>query len=217
MTSAAQDVWKWLWLDARAPQRAAAPLAADDDLDFLQAPEEQPLATEPLANLPRTNPRWDQALALAGQHPHLPANWTTFAQDPRWPHVDSPAAWLACQWWQSAEDPLAVRGAAHGPVSALLRRAVRCGDADLALAAARSIARLQVEEAQEDVALRLMDLSSLDHVQQTALLDVLDALGDGRCVRAMEAVLAAVGPQLPDHHAWRARHIVQRIRRGGRR
>jgi len=154
---------------------------------------------------------------LAEQQQELPDNWAMFARDPRWPHVDAPAAWLACQWWQKAAAPLAVRGAAHGPVSALLRRAVRCRDAEVALAAARSIAHLQVEEAQDDVALRLMDLQSLDHSQQSALLDVLDALGDGRCVRAMEAMLAAVGPQLPDHHAWRARHIVQRIRRGGRR
>ena len=49
-----------------------------------------------------------------------------------------------------------------------------------------------------------------------AALDCLDELGDGRCVRPMEAFLHAHGAGLSGNRAWRARHIVQRIRRFGR-
>lgn len=217
MAQSQQTVWAWLWTGAVLPAPQAPAVALDDDLDFLQAPEPVEQQIQPLLAMDRSAVRWAEATAWLATEPGLPADWPTHARDARWPHVDAPAAWLACQWWLQVADPLTVRGAAHGPVSELLRRAVRCADAELALCAAQTIAHLRVEEAQEDVALRLMEPASLDHLQQSALLDVLDGLGDGRCVRAMEAMLAAVGPQLPDHHAWRARHIVQRIRRGGRR
>jgi len=49
-----------------------------------------------------------------------------------------------------------------------------------------------------------------------AALDCLDAVGDGRCVRPMERLLHDRKADLSEHQAWRARHIVQRIRRFGR-
>ena len=49
-----------------------------------------------------------------------------------------------------------------------------------------------------------------------AVLAYLDEHGDGRCVRPMEEALVANGPLMTERQAWRARHIVQKIRRFGR-
>ncbi len=56
----------------------------------------------------------------------------------------------------------------------------------------------------------------LDHGDVERLLDCLAELGDGRCVRGMERVLHQRWQHLSEHQAWRGRHIVQLIRRGGR-
>ena len=48
------------------------------------------------------------------------------------------------------------------------------------------------------------------------VLQYLAELGDGRCVRPMEQVLVQASAALTEHQAWRARHIVQKIRRFGR-
>ena len=59
-------------------------------------------------------------------------------------------------------------------------------------------------------------LADLDHAAIERVLDCLSTVGDGRCVRGMERVLHERWQHLNEHQAGRARHIVQRSRRGGR-
>jgi hypothetical protein len=215
-TETTANIWAWLLEGAEVASKAAvAPV--DLDLDFLEATEPEEAGTLPLPALARTHERWRAAEQLWQEIASLPEDWERVRLDPRWPGVDAAAAWLLARWLQQAPDAAVARGTAHGPLAQLLQRAVRCVDADVAVEAAKAMAHLGISEGQEDLSLRLMEPESLNHTQLSALLDVLDLLGDGRCVRAMEAVLAAKGGELPEHHAWRARHIVQRIRRGGRR
>jgi len=56
----------------------------------------------------------------------------------------------------------------------------------------------------------------LVHEEIEKVLDCLAKVGDGRCVRGMERVLHERWQVLNEHQAWRGRHIVQSIRRGGR-
>jgi hypothetical protein len=107
---------------------------------------------------------------------------------------------------------------AFGPVSTLLRRAVSARDEQTWRNASKVIAKWRVTEAQSDVADQLGRCAARgDATAVDLLLDCLQAVGDGRCVRTMESVLAEHGHKLGDHQAWRARHIVQVIRRSGRR
>ncbi len=70
---------------------------------------------------------------------------------------------------------------------------------------------------QRAVAQLLYDRSSgLEFDQIERILDCLAAIGDGRCVRVMESILHERHFDLSEHQAWRARHIVQKIRRAGR-
>ncbi len=82
----------------------------------------------------------------------------------------------------------------------------------LAVVRARRLAVLQVE-----VAALLEQPERVGHDGVEATLDALGELADGRVVRRLEAMLAARPAGLSDHQAWRARHVVQKIRRGGRR
>lgn len=85
------------------------------------------------------------------------------------------------------------------------------------LAAIAEIQKQGHAQLQEHVARALLaNAEGLGFDGVTAALDCLDALGDGRCVRTMEAVLHDEREHLTEHQAWRARHIIQRIRRFGR-
>ena len=90
-------------------------------------------------------------------------------------------------------------------------------DLPAALAAVDTIAERSVAALQVPVARLLYDRSQhLQFAQIERILDCLATVGDGRCVRVMEAVLHERHFQLTEHQAWRARHIVQRVRRAGR-
>jgi hypothetical protein len=106
----------------------------------------------------------------------------------------------------------------HGALAQLIERALNSGDVELGTLAAQASARLGLSELQETIT-QCLQRHCLDLQPQARALffDALETLGDGRCVRAMEAFLAHCADQLSDHEAWRARHIVQVIRRGGRR
>ncbi len=82
----------------------------------------------------------------------------------------------------------------------------------LAVVRSRRLAVLQVE-----VAALLERPALIGHDGVEATLDALGELADGRVVRRLEATLAARPAGLSEHQAWRARHVVQKIRRGGRR
>lgn len=99
-----------------------------------------------------------------------------------------------------------------------IRAQLADGDLTVALAAVREVtsqgrAELQAEVV-ELLASRLKDMSHLDI---EAVLDCLSEIGDGRCVRGMERLLVEGWQTLSEHQAWRARRIIQVIRRGGRR
>jgi hypothetical protein len=129
--------------------------------------------------------------------------------------LDGDATWLLCRALVATSG---LRCTEHGTVALLMRRAVLSSDPEVAVEAAGAIQALDVREAQADVAERLLsNPTMLGRERVERLLDCLEAIGDGRCVRTMEAVLHRHGLTLDDHHAWRARHIVQSIRRAGRR
>ena len=100
----------------------------------------------------------------------------------------------------------------------MLWERLRSESLEIALAAVDAARVAPYPELQDDIAALMRDrFDQLDRAGVERILDCLDAIGDGRLVRTMEEVLAARGTQLGEHHAWRARHIVQRIRRFGRR
>lgn len=135
-------------------------------------------------------------------------------RDDRLDHADADDAALLLAA-MAASEPLPIREG--GAVGRLLVAALR-GDSDaLAVAAALEAARRSASLLQVEVAKVLDRHAALDHATVGKLLDAIEALADGRVVRTMEATLAAHGGALDRHHAWRARHIIQSIRRGGRR
>ncbi len=88
---------------------------------------------------------------------------------------------------------------------------------EMALAAVDEIAARPLPELQDAVAALLRDrFDALDRDAVERVLVCLDTIGDGRLVRPMEEALHAHGTRMSEHHAWRARRIVQRIRRFGR-
>lgn len=195
-------------------------VAAPDD--FLAAAPAQPLAAPVGPSRPAGR---DAELA------RLRASLPPAPLDPAWGQLedatldkladaDAPAAGLALQVAARLEGTPFTAGVLATWVGSVLR-AGRDSGADQAwddaLAAAACAQRFGLAVVQEDLALLLAPAADRGFEAAEALLDALEALGDGRCVRAMEAALWAVGPRLPQHQAWRARHIVQRIRRGGRR
>jgi hypothetical protein len=104
-----------------------------------------------------------------------------------------------------------------GVVAGLVVAALRSEDGEFVVRALAEAQRRQLATLQVEIAAVLRRHASLGHDGVELALSALDALADGRVVREMEAVLAEHGPALSRHHAWRARHIVQRIRRAGRR
>ena len=107
-----------------------------------------------------------------------------------------------------------LRGGAHGGVGRLLCRALASADERLVVEALQIIEALELRALQVAVAeLFVVRAGQLDHATVEAALLTLERVGDGRCVRTMEAALAEHQDALTSHQAWRARRIVQRIRR----
>lgn len=104
-----------------------------------------------------------------------------------------------------------------GPVAVALVAGLRSDDVGLQLHALAIARKLGLRSLQRDIAGLLDAPARLGHEGVEATLDALAELADGRSVRRLEEVLAARGPELSQHQAWRARHIVQVIRRAGRR
>lgn len=215
MTGHQTDLGAWL-LDGAAPQGDAVDVASQDsDLDFLAEPGES--APQARRLRPATAERWARAEAtpLDSVSAWLTAGWATLAKDPLLEDLDEAAAWLVAM--ALARGPGGALPEQRG-LMILLRSAVLCDDPRLVVAACLAIAHHKVREAQVEVALRLGRAPNALGAQGVdALLACLEVVGDGRCVRAMEESLASAGAELAEHPAWRARRIVQLIRRGGRR
>ena len=230
-TVAAAELAAWLERAGRGPRGRAAPAATggppladlfgddglEDDLfggpdDFLDASaparvDEDPFAAiEPLgALLDDTEP---QSAALG------PDALATLEGDGRLDHADATVAAQVLAW-MAASPPSPLRDG--GALGRLLVAALRGESVPLAVQAAREAHRRGAQTLQVEVA-RLLDRhAELGHADIEAVLDATEALADGRVVRAMEATLAAHGGALGRHQAWRARHIIQSIRRSGRR
>lgn len=218
--------WQLFAAQNRQPEPILPRIERDADLahdadDFLAhaelvaAPELPGLPRRSLPGTSRAAARDLLAIDLADLAACLPDVLPNLQQDQMLCGMDGDAAWILCS---VLAQTTGLRSAENGPLVDLLRRAVRAADPELARQAVGAIAALSVAEAQVDVAERLLrEAASLGHDGVEQALDCLEAIGDGRCVRTMEAVLLRHGALLSEPHAWRARHIVQVIRRGGRR
>ncbi|MCO4760728.1 MAG: hypothetical protein KC502_04445 [Myxococcales bacterium] len=138
------------------------------------------------------------------------------AELPALDHADGDAAWALSQAIVQADGTAQI--AAHGPLSKLMGRALGAADLSLAVSAVAVAGRLHLADLQNEVAAVLRDRgAALDKAGIELTLDVLAEIADGRCVRVMEEALMNQAGTLTEHQAWRARHIVQLIRRDGRR
>ena len=98
-----------------------------------------------------------------------------------------------------------------------VREQLRADELEVAMSAVETVAQQSLLGLQQAVAELLYHRSAdLDFAQIEQILDCLAAIGDGRCVRVMESLLHERHFDLSEHQAWRARHIVQKIRRAGR-
>lgn len=206
------------WVTAGAePVDTLASAPDEDDLDFLT---EKPELSKPLLPLRREDAspgRSAEALNLLENTgaARLAALWPRWQADPRLAGLDYPGALLVLRAVLELDQP---RAQSHGALAQLLERALSSGEVELGILAAQASARLGLSELQETITQCLQrHCRDLQPQARAQFLDALETLGDGRCVRAMEAFLAQCAGQLSDHEAWRARHIVQVIRRGGRR
>lgn len=211
----------WLFFGATAPSSASPPARLEppesDDLDFLDdvapaAPHWPPLTRQEAHQGREAQARqWlipESAQAIA-------ASANVWWHDPRLPGIDADAAQVVLTALAQYADRQAQ---AHGPISLLIQRVLQGSDVQLACLASRAAVQLRLSEVQEALAQQLAHNSEqLGPAGRGEMLGALEELGDGRCVRAMEAFLAQWSSRLQDHEAWRARHIVQVIRRGGRR
>ena len=131
--------------------------------------------------------------------------------------VDGDAASVALSALLQAEGEASLDD--HSPLAKLFDAVLAAGGADereLGAVAVRLIHRFGCAASQVAVARWLhRNAEVFDDIE--AALDCLATIGDGRCVRAMEALLMERPAAMNEHQAWRARHIVQLIRRDHRR
>ena len=114
------------------------------------------------------------------------------------------------------DEPDAVQATAEPRPSALSRQ-LADEDLDTALAAAREIAQAELGSLQDQIVeMFIRRVGEMRHEHIESLLDCVSEVGDGRCVRPMERLLHERWASLSEHQAWRARRIIQHIRRDGR-
>lgn len=179
---------------------------AADDLDFLAGPAAAEVP--PAVRLPPGHPRRLAGEALASKV--QPADLLPLLGDPRIQRADGEALAIVCVAALGA-------GGAGAAWAAALTRAVQSPDLALALLGAAAVAELGLAALQEPFAACFgRHLPALNRDDRAKFLDFLEHHGDGRCVRGLEQALAQHGALLDDAQAWRARHIVQVIRRAGR-
>ena len=220
---AADDVLAEFWQLAqavapRSPAVAQPDSATDDgDWDFLSPPAPRPEA--PTAAHAALDP--ERLAAFGPLRRRLPAlaaalgpEMATLGDDGRLDRLDGAAAVVLCEALTLGE---MVRLPEHGALVRLLQRAAAAEAPESVIAAAHAIAHLEARAAQLPLVARLRrGPAGLGHEGTDAILGCLKVVADGRCVREMEALLVERGAELSDAHAWQARHIVQVIRRAGR-
>lgn len=220
MTASTQG-WETFWHlmlagdPPQMPQQKSLQVTLDAEFDFLaeqpeQAPEPQP------GKLGKLLPdRLRDVAQLDAFMPHiLEKEALLLLDDPRLDGVDAAGTLWLCR---ALLDVRGLQVTEHGALVRLLQRAVRAEEAELVMAAADAIGHLDARAAQLDAVARLhANPRALGHAGVDRLLACLKQVADGRCVRQMEALLLEHGDALSDVHAWQARHIVQVIRRSGR-
>jgi len=218
------NAWDRVWQALRLPHSSpAAPTAADSDdaFDFL-APDPAcgpALAGNALDRLsdpdsPRGREVHDAARWLGDAAAELAARWQDLHHEFALTGIDADGAWLLCCLLARSQG---VHCTGRDAVSDFLNRALASPAENLARAALEAALQVQASEVQLAVAERLArDPRALGHDGVDRFLTFLELHGDGRVVRTLEALLLHHGAVLSEAHAWRARHIVQWIRRGGR-
>ncbi len=215
--------WPAFWdvlLAMPLPPHVATPIAAplDDEFDFLAEPAQQP-APLPIADETVPNPaRLAQLAVFEARLPYLAQAVVPLQEalrdDRRLDRLDAAGA-----LWLFRVLLLAPAAAVpeHGALLRVIQRSARSPNPTLVALAADVIAHLDARAAQLDLVARLhADPRSLGHAGVDRVLACLKQVADGRCVREMETLLVERGADLSDVHAWQARHIVQVIRRAGR-
>ncbi len=227
-----KDNWQ-AWLDFVLGPRtdAAGPAQADQDdsafgdLDFLDEsfvwhPQGQSLAPLSAPTTDRAKQRQQLGAEVDGILEQLSDHWLELSQDPRLASIDADGLWLILQAMlllPSCGLPSRQLLAQQGPLALAIEKAISSKDAEIALLGLGAAQQLRVSALQLAVAERLdADLDSLGHHGVEVSLSFLESCGDGRCIRAMEQLLHRHGLDLSEAHAFRARHLVQVIRRGGR-
>ena len=223
MTQSHSQPWQAFWqLLIAAPEPLAVARTAvavlDDEFDFLAEPAAPaPIQSTAAAFVPRPE-RAAELDAFVAQNPDLPreasAMGSGLRDEAQLDRVDAAGALWLCRLILTMP---AVALPENGPLVRLLQRAASSPDRDLVCAAADASAHLDARASQLALVARLhADPHSLGHAGIDRVLACLKQIADGRCVREMEALLVERGAELSDVHAWQARHIVQVIRRAGR-
>ncbi len=207
------ELWTWLVAGAHASASQSGPPSLADDMDFLDEDLAPPQAPQPLR--PASEERWWQAdqwgeagdqvgILLDHQAEALVAD------------LDEAAACWALR-------ALVTLPAGHlterGHLAELVQRSLLSERAELLGLACRVVPAAGLGHLQEGLvaALHRLVQRAAAAEQIDGALQALEQVGDGRCVRPMEALLAEHLTGWSEHQAWRARHIVQVIRRAGRR
>ena len=204
------NFWQFV-VEGATPLPAALIASVVDDLDFLAEPVTAVATNAPLQRAAAGSDRAQHADRFAPDvlAAAAPAGW---ADAPQLATVDGEAA-LALFGVVAAGAP----AEEHSVVAQLAAAAIAAGELSIADAAVVAMAHAPWPALQVAAAERFgRDLPVLPGPMRTRWLDALARVGDGRCVRPLEAAMAAHGQHLDDHQAWRVRHIVQVIRRGGR-
>ena len=208
------------WADQPAAA-ARSPAAEDDDFDFLDvqpaptlAVALQPFGAPSAADSERGREVAAASADLDAAAAELAATWQSVADAPALASLDADGALLLCRVLARTRE---LRCMGRNPLCLVLERAIASADLTLSLEGLGAAHMLQAHEVQLVIAERLArDPRTLSHAQVDRFLACLEQLGDGRIVRTLEALLHQDGASLSEVHAWRTRHIIQSIRRGGR-
>lgn len=212
-THEADGLWSWLVAGAQVAPTTQSQPSPVDDLDFLDEGPAPSATPQPLR--PASAERWQQARQWgeAGDRIGLLLDRQTEALVA---DLDEAAAWWALGGLATlTPGQLAERGR----LADLVQRALLSERAELLTAACKVVAAAALGHLQVELvaALHRLVVRGAAAEQIDGALLALEQVGDGRCVRPMEALLAEHLTGWSEYQAWRARHIVQVIRRGGRR
>lgn len=220
--SAWQDVLQAMhWAEPTAAPAASGAAADDADFDFLDvqpatapAPALQAFGPPSAADSERGREVAAASADLDAAAVELTATWPSVADAPALANLDADGALLLCRVLGRCR---ALRCTGRNAVCLVLERAIASADLTLCLEGLGAAHVLQAHEVQMVIAERLArDPQALSHAQIDRFLACLEQLGDGRIVRPLEALLHQHGTTLSEVHAWRTRHIIQSIRRAGR-